>query len=406
MMASVYRSGGLWREDALSFYESQSYGKRRLWQLVKEQMIERKGMMIRGKRTSKYFMKTKGKRELIKAGIQLPETIQLIEEPKEKRSRKRQWTERDIEILQELYHMRLVKLKHILEKWFRENQSHGYRRMSTMKKEWLVTSERIRRDGKNEAVYRITERGVRLLIERGMLDEKEAVRARDLALSSKQKDVMLDANELRYLANVPYLDSRAFKKKHRINRGEMVLGGFELPDGDCALYIVREHPKNQTIQRLVREIGTAKQRITRYLVLYKSVKNPFESTRWTTGGIPVHVLPLSQLGVAIMRELIFSNRLQKLVQEHGILRKAPDNRWRFRYVLKTPAGDHFAVETLTGDTVLLERALREYRDTRAKVVLFAWEESTWILKQVRSADWITVITIPKSKLTQQKGVNL
>jgi hypothetical protein len=395
-MESIYRSGGMWRDDLLAYYESESYGKRRLWQMCKEQLLERKGVWRNGERASKYFIKIKGKRELIKAGIDLPEDIKMIEEPKKKRTRKREWTERDIGILLELYRMRMVKLEQILERWFKENKSHGNRRMSVMKKEWLVTSERTRTNGRNEAIYRITERGVRLLLERGLLKDSEVVRARDLEFSPMQKDVMMEAGELRFtLPDIPYLDSRAFKRKHEMNRSELVLGGFELPDGDCALYIVRENPKEQTIQRLVREIGAPKSNISRYLVFYKSIKTPFEGIRWSTGGKPVHVLPLNDKGIAIMRELVFGKRLSELVREHGELVDAPENRWRFRYVLKTTAGEQYAVEALTGDNVLLERALREYRDTRSKVVLFAWKEDEAILERVKGAHWIEIATIPK-----------
>lgn len=402
IMESIYRSGGMWREDALAFYESESYGKRRLWQMVKEQMLERRGVWRNGRRVSKYFIKIKGKRELIKAGVDVPEDIQMIEEPKKKRNRKREWTERDMEILLELYRMRAIKLEQILEKWFEESKGYGKIRLGVMKKEWLVTSKRTRTNGRNEALYRITERGVRLLIERGALEENEVVRARDLEFSPMQRDVMLEAGELRFaLPDIPYLDSRTFKRRHEMNRSELVLGGFELPDGDCALYIVRDNPKEQTIQRLVREIGAPKANISRYLVLHKSNKNPFESIRWSTGGKPVHVLPLNEQGVTILRELVFGDRLAELVGEYGELCTAPENRWRFRHVLKTSAGERFAVEALTGDTVLLERALREYRDTRTKIVLFLWEEDMTTLERVKGASWIEVVSIPRGRLQQK-----
>jgi hypothetical protein len=402
MMEYAYRSGGLWREDALIFYESESYGKRRLWQMVKEQMLERRGVWRNGKRTSKYFIRIRGKRELIKAGVDVPEVIQMIEEPKKKRNRKREWTERDMEILLELYRMRAVKLEQILEKWFKKSKGYGKIRLGVMKKEWLVTSKRIRTNGRNEALYRITERGVRLLVERGALEESEAVRARDLEFSPMQRDVMLEAGELRFaLPAIPYLDSRTFKRKHEMNRSELVLGGFELPDGDCALYIVRENPKEQTVQRLVREIGAPKSNISRYLVLHKSDKSPFESIRWSTGGKPVHVLPLNKEGISIVRDLVFGYRLAELVREHGELTNAPENRWRFRFVLKAATGERLAVEALTGDTVLLERALREYRDTRSKVVLFVWEEDVATLERVKGANWIEVVSIPRGRLQQK-----
>lgn len=401
MMESVYRSGGLWREDALAYYESETYGKRRLWQMVKEQMLERKGVWRNGVRTSKYFIRTKGKRELIRAGVEISEDIKVIEEPK-KRNRKREWTERDIEILLELYRMRAVKLELILEKWFGESRGYGKIRLSVMKKEWLVTSKRTRTNGRNEAIYRITERGVRLLVERGALKEGEAVRARDLEFSRMQKDVMMEAGELRFtLPEIPYLDSRTFKRKHEMNRSELVLGGFELPDGDCALYIMRDNPKEQTVQRLVREIGAPRSNISRYLVFCKGDKTHFAGIRWSTGGKPVHVLPLNEQGVTILRELVFGDRLAELVGEYGELCTAPENRWRFRHVLKTPAGERFAVETLTGDTVLLERALREYRDTRTKIVLFLWEEDMTTLERVKGASWIEVVSIPRGRLQQK-----
>jgi len=364
--------------------------------------LERRGVWRNGKRTSKYFIRIRGKRELIKAGVDVPEVIQMIEEPKKKRNRKREWTERDMEILLELYRMRAVKLEQILEKWFKKSKGYGKIRLGVMKKEWLVTSKRIRTNGRNEALYRITERGVRLLVERGALEESEAVRARDLEFSPMQRDVMLEAGELRFaLPAIPYLDSRTFKRKHEMNRSELVLGGFELPDGDCALYIVRENPKEQTVQRLVREIGAPKSNISRYLVLHKSDKSPFESIRWSTGGKPVHVLPLNKEGISIVRDLVFGYRLAELVREHGELTNAPENRWRFRFVLKAATGERLAVEALTGDTVLLERALREYRDTRSKVVLFVWEEDVATLERVKGANWIEVVSIPRGRLQQK-----
>jgi DNA-binding PadR family transcriptional regulator len=394
--------GEMMKDEIIERYfpKSRQYGVRRLWQMTKNGLINKKIVTQNGKRVSVYNIGLKGKQELVQVGIAIDEKVEKIEQSrkKQKRYRPRAWNERDLKILMELYRMRSLKLTQILEMCFQGNENYGKKRMGVMKKEWLVISERTRRNGRNEAHYRITEKGVRLLVEKGMLQEQEVVRARDLELSPLQRDVILDANEMRFKCNVPYLDSRAFKRKHELNRGELVVGGFENKGGDYALYILRESPKEQTLSRLIKEIQTARIGIGGYLVFYKGDKKPFEGVRLSTGGKPVHVLPHNDQGIAIMRDLIFGRQLAELVREYGELCEAPENRYRFRHVLKTASEKHFVIETLTGDSVMLERALREYRD-KTKVVLFSWqEEEAGIRERIKGANWMEAIFLSKEIL--------
>lgn len=376
------------------FANNERYMSTRMQRLKTEGLLRsqvRKGE--KGVRTVYYTLTTKG--ESLARGEWMkpekrPEPIQ-----KGKRRKERAWTERDVRLLQELLHIREMTKAQVLGNYFAGKEKYGELRLHIMKKEELIVSEvRWVADRKAlEAAYRITQKGIRLLVERGMLDEEGEIRARDLQLTEKQREYILDANEIHFIVpNVPYLDSRSIKKKHDMNRGDLVAGGFVKEQSSFLIYIIQHDVLDRTILRVIDEIQEVTEGIGGYLVYTKGseAKAAFERTfvqqKVVTGGIPVHVLPFNERGFEITKRLIFGGELPKLLEPYGTL--APtQGRYGFRHGMRCRDGTRkYVLEYLTGDRIVIDRSLREYKGVLQNgesqgVFLFCWEEDVEAMRE-------------------------
>ncbi|MBG9796068.1 hypothetical protein ABD76_28010 [Paenibacillus dendritiformis] len=333
--------------------------------------------------------------------------------------RKREWTERDLSILQELYELREMTKSQITTKHFEGNVKYANKRLYIMKKEGLIVSQvhGMRKEGKTvvAAYVRLTEQGMGLLIKTGRLDKK-SYRARDLGLSLHQREYITDANELHVrIPEGDFMDSRAIKRKHQLNRGNLTVGGFATQQGDYMIYILRPDALERTLVKIIAEIKSPK-KVKGYLVYYKSpsVKSAFESIIekmvLVTGGIPVHLLPFDELGIRITRDYILSNtflKLQKLFEPYGELSpvRGP-SKYGFLYGLRQEPGKRgpYVIELLTGDIMILKRCLRNYnleasqREGR-RILLFCFaEEVQSYKKELSSAAYVDIVGIPRESI--------
>ncbi|MDY7989838.1 hypothetical protein UY286_05050 [Paenibacillus polymyxa] len=331
--------------------------------------------------------------------------------------RKREWTERDLSILQELYEIREMTKRQITATYFEGNAKYASKRLSIMKKEGLIITQvyGTRSQGKTKvaAYARLTERGMNLLLQRGRVDNRN-YRARDLGLSIQQRQYITDANELHVrIPEVHFMDSRAIKRKHILNRGVLTVGGFITEQGDYLIYILNADAKERTLVKIVTEIRTPKL-VQGYLIYYKSlaVKSLFECISekqgLVTGGVPVYLLPFDDLGICMTRDYILSNKLlklQKLFEAYGSLTPVQgQSKYGFLYGLRQQVGKRgpYVIELLTGDMLILKRCLRNYnmeasqREGR-RVLLFCFEEEVQRYKQdLLSAAHVDIVGIPKS----------
>jgi|GEM_PF-6471570 len=337
---------------------------------------------------------------------------------KRRRNRARAWTERDIRILEDLHKSRVLTKGQIRERYFGGREGYCTWRMHVMKKEGMVSSKVTwsEEKGRVEAHYRIGERGIRLLVERGKVSETEAeeVRARDLEPTIKQREYLLDVNELRYRCGVSveaFLNSREVKRKYQLNRGNLVAGAFMVEGrGDYGIYLLNGGVWESTVKRVIEEIRGFHW-VAGYLVYCKD-----ERARWlfegiandkglSTGGRPVHVLLYEERGIWITKEFILGKteeRILEWLRPYGAAGVIPESRYGFRYGMKGADGrDYYVIEMLTGDWAGLYRVLRNYegktRDGRAlPALLFCWQEDEGIIRRrVEGVSWVEVVPVAR-----------
>ena len=333
--------------------------------------------------------------------------------------RQREWTKRDVDILYELYKVREMTKQQILQSYFAGNERYGSKRLYVLRGEGLVTSEIHGGNGQGgkrvrTAYYRLTARGLELLRKKGVVEESK-YRARDLELTVQQRQYIIDANELHIrLPEVVYMDSRVIKRKYKLNRGNLTVGGFSNEHGDYMIFILNADAKETTLQKILMEIK-AKKYISGYLVYYKSpsVKRAFETLcheqALVTGGIPLYMLPFDTKGIIITRRYILStnafSNLQELLSEYGTLTRVKEgsNKHGFLYGMRREDGllTPYVVEMITGDIMVLKRCLRNYnvdayqREGR-RVLLFCYEEEVQRYRdELLSVIYVDVLGVPK-----------
>lgn len=333
--------------------------------------------------------------------------------------RKREWTERDLLLLRELLELREMTKAQIVEKHFEGNEKYGAKRLHIMKAEGLVVSKvcgHLSQGRKTTAAhYRLTEKGMNLLIQEGLIVEKSH-RARDLELSKPQRQYIIDANELHVqIPDVPFMDSRAIKQKYSLNRGNLTVGGFSIESGDYMIYILRPDAFEKTLVKLITEIKQAKN-MRGFLVYYKSqsVKRSFEAISeklgLVTGGVPVHLLPFDELGIRITKDYILSNallKLKNLFKDYGEFAEVQgQSKYGFRYGIyqQRVEGERsgpYVIELLTGDMMILKRCLRNYNIEMSqrvgrRVLLFCYEPDVERYKEeLLSASHVDIVGISK-----------
>ncbi|MCE3203455.1 hypothetical protein [Paenibacillus sonchi] len=335
--------------------------------------------------------------------------------------RQREWTDRDLSILHELYELREMTKGQIVTKHFANGEKYGNKRLYIMKKEGLITShvfgKRMAGQTVTAAYVRLTEAGMDLLIEHGLLDSKN-YRARDLGLSIQQRQYITDANELYVrIPEVPFMDSRAIKRKYHLNRGNLTVGGFRTAEGDYMIYLLMPDARNQTLIKIITEIKKHP-KLRGYLIYYKSrpIKDAFEGMSnkmgLVTGGIPVHLLPFDEIGITLTRQYILSTNaflnLQELLSQYGQLTRVKEgsNKHGFLYGIRRSDGlpTPYVIEVLIGDIMIYKRCLRNYnvdayqREGR-RVLLFCLETDVERYKQeLLTAAHVDIVGISKEMI--------
>lgn len=410
----------------LFFNNNRTYAYRRLQMLKERDWIQSHIGRVDGQSCAIYELQDGGIKQLLNAG---KVTLASIEQHKEvarpirKRKRSRKWTERDIALLHELYKLREMSKTQCLALFFPNNEVYGKKRIEVMRQARIILSiTRYAKElGRLQATLRITERGLHMLVERGLVQERE-VRARDLELSDKQRSYILDANEISFkVKHVPYLDSRAIKRKYNLNRGDLVLGSLSPSEGDYMLYILTAGVYGSTVKRIVDEISVhLKKRavdgvsadingIAGYLIYYRDeeARDTFErySVGLVTGGVPIHLLPYSDRGIFVTRELIFGeveavlHLMERTIGQEAAIRYLPSSKYHFDYgVTYKDGSSKYIINSLTGNKIKLERIMREYKGSTAKgrmdALLFCWtEDEVYYRTKAREAHWIEIVPI-------------
>ena len=399
-----------WKEISIKYFSHRpNYCYKRMRQMRLAGLLSSRVGKVGDKTNVQYSITELGLS--IVGGGKLPLPLNGQSRPKKKRNRAREWTVRDITLLEQLFRSRELTKQQVAVQFFEGSKNRAGARIHVLKIEGLLHAKVSwsRESKKLEAHYRISERGIRLLLDREIIEHGQA-RARDLVISEKQRSYITDANEIAFKCSpLTFLDSRMIKRKYSLNRGDLVLGAFSVSSGDYMIYILAKQAYKITIERIIKEIKSEKKdksSIAGYFVFYKehSTRDTFERLSKklgiVTGGIPIYVLPFSDKGVWIIREFIFGDQLTKWLRIDGQIRPVVASKYHFKYGVILDNGTRkYAVETLTGDNMLLERILREYKGKtdnkeRMDVLLFCWsEESDFYRKKVSGAHWMEVVPI-------------
>lgn len=339
--------------------------------------------------------------------------------------KQREWTERDLLILQALYELRELTKQQVTAKYFNGNVKYANKRLYIMRCEGLIVTQvygrRIEQHTRVAAYIRITERGMELLVAKKRI-EVSSYRARDMGLTAKQRQYIIDANELHLrIPEIPFLDSRRIKKKYHLNRGDLLLGCFETTQGDYTIYMLNVETKPQTLIKIVTEIRSSKQlQVKGYLIFYKhiSVKRRFvelcEQEGLVTGGIPIYLLPYDELGIDLTRWYILASDryayLQQVLASYGqLVRVKERDKYGFLYGLRREGEGKppYLVEQLTGDMLTLRRNLKFYtpeisrREGHRVLVICLEEEVAHYQKLMEHERHVDVLGIPRIAVERQ-----
>lgn len=317
------------------------------------------------------------------------ETSSNTDKAKFKRNRPREWTERDLNLLKTLYDVRVLTREQILRNFFEGTVNYGKNRIGVLLKEKLIQSHLRRLEGKMITDYRITEKGIRLLIEISIISDN-TVRARKMEPSEKQRQYIVDANEIYFkIPEVPYKDSRGIKRKHQLNRGELTVGAFETNQGDHLLYVLQPESEEGSIAKIISEIREHKSSITAYHIYWKSAasrksfERQFKEHGLVTGGRPIYLLPFTERGFWIARNFILgkSSLNEVLKSKLNISIEEFPNKYGFRYRTYQNGKTKYVIEQLTYDIISINRCLRTYGISQYQlegrnVLLFYWSDES------------------------------
>ncbi|WP_206514658.1 replication-relaxation family protein [Brevibacillus marinus] len=286
-------------------------------------------------------------------------------------------TERDIQLLQDLYQYQVLNIKQIRKLHFSNSEKYVYKRLFQLKREGFVKSRPLVSGGqKVGAGYFITEKGLRILEEQGLSNKR---RARDITPSSKRIPSVIERNEL-YTQLLPFgwtlINSRDYKKANAINRGALVSGALVRQDGkEYVLYILENNIREQTFHKVCREIKMFRDR--NVLILCKG-QVVYEKL-WESEDLyakELNILPF-HLGMPIMQWLNSNDVLYQMLQRFGVVTQEY-NRFHFGdLMVRGDSGAYFVANCLMGDKMALHFLKRYsydvYQRNGVKVLLLHWD---------------------------------
>ncbi|WP_414854188.1 replication-relaxation family protein [Brevibacillus sp. IT-7CA2] len=297
--------------------------------------------------------------------------------PIENGSATKNLTERDIQVLHDLYQYQMLNIKQIRELHFPGSEKYVYKRLFQLKREGYVKSRPLVEKGKKVgAGYFITEKGLRILEVQGLSNKER--RARDNKPSGIRLSSVIERNEL-YTQLLPYkwsfVNGRDFKKTNGINRGALLSGLFIRQDGkQFVLYILENNTRDQTFLKLQREIKLLSDRNILILckgpVIYEKL---WEAEDMHAKELSIIPFPSA---IPIMRWYCTNDILYQELQRFGVV-STEQNRFHFGdMVVQGEATKYYVANCLMGDKMTLHYLKRYsydvYQRTGIKVLLLHW----------------------------------
>lgn len=194
-------------------------------------------------------------------------------------------TDLDLRILESLYEYRALNIEQ-LRKLHKLTENYSYRKMRILRISGYVRNRPIRgyqKGKKNQGKYfRITNAGLNVLREHGVLPDKRVVR---IEVTEEYIPYLLATNDI--MVNLKgygweLTDSRKIKASMGINRNDLIHGMIQNPktgSNDYGIYIFLETVSIQIIEKMLREIKNYTLKESNYLSDYILFKRGQEGIR-------------------------------------------------------------------------------------------------------------------------------
>lgn len=283
----------------------------------------------------------------------------------------------DIAILHDLYRYRMLTTRHILKKHF-NGRSYGYRKIYILKNSGYITSFPLINKGRKEtSCYRITDRGINLLQEKGIVTEN--IRAADLQVSKERLTYLNDINTIMVdLTSYGWemKDSRETKQIYNLDRRSLIQGLLISPDGmEYGLYLIAGEAEEKTIVRALNEIDQPV--IPNHIIFVKSMQsyNNFIKIREQNNIInqSIHLLTYSDYSLNVLKRLPTEKHFVNFFTKYFSFVQKSTNP-NFDYVVEHEGEEKYLVNLMTNDLMRLFRVKKiytidRYRQDGRKVIL-------------------------------------
>jgi hypothetical protein len=228
--------------------------------------------------------------------------------------------ERDLHILADLFKLRVLSTSQIRHLHFRGTEWYVYKRLDHLRTEGYVQHLPSHMKEKNVSVkncHYITDKGIRLLVDRGIIEPNNNRRAAKFLEPHLQRH-LLDLNEI-YIqirgTSWEWLNSVEIKTCYNLNRGNKIHGGLRLSGVDYAVYLLHENTTAEQVLGIYEEIKHNREES----FLYRTIifcKSPEAKARFGSfcEGVATHVLPYSEAGFLILRMMAAPNYVSRLWQ--------------------------------------------------------------------------------------------
>ena len=290
-------------------------------------------------------------------------------------------TERDTNLLFDLYKYRTLSIEQISNVHFNGKVGYTYRRLYLLKKEGFVHSYplvRLKND-RRAGCYYITEKGIDILEELEMIDQ--ARRARDNKVSGPALPHIIEINEL-FAQLSPsgweFRPSREVKAAYGMNRSSLVNGSLvDKSNKEYMVYLLQESSREDTIEQITREIQTHD--FEHVLILCKGKESYFDMKQalqrvLIAGTVNILLFPFA---LKVLKALNGEKAYQQLFMKYGPIYPVHTKHDFTRSIIHHQGEDKYLVNYLLGDQVsmyfLKKYTYDRYQMDRRRVMLFAWK---------------------------------
>lgn len=295
-------------------------------------------------------------------------------------------TDRDTNILFDLYNYRALTIEQINKLHFndRSNMSYTYLRLHMLRQAGLITSKpKVNHKGKKTAaVYMLATKGIQRLKELKLIEDKR-INATDLHPDYSHMHYLLDANEIYTQLSGAWqvLDSRETKRRYHLNRGNMISGLLINSDSkEFGYYIIQQKPDERTLIKILKEIQIIN--IENILVFCKSQEaysrfvNKLNELGITTAGT-LGVLPYPY-GITILKQIKSEHDIVNTITNHGKIIPIKSKHIFASYTLLMKNEELYVTNMLYNDQMALYSlynyyGIDQYKREGKKVLIITWK---------------------------------